>query len=560
MRGTSIGGLVVCNVPLLSLFGVLACGSSPAAPSHEAAGTGGVASELGNAGSAEQLAGSGGAPSSNRPRLAWVEPVPAHLQAAAATSARTALRTYVARATADGSVAVGESTLWVYQTATDFIEHSEHFRWTEETGSVSLGALPGVNTSAVMGLLTEVDGMSADGSVLVGVTAGPGGSRVGYRWTSAAGMVELQTPSATTIQDVIGVSADGSVIAGTSLTSKGQRAFRWTEQAGLVVLEPAPGDTNSEATWMSADGTVVIGASAHDAVRQPFRWTAESGVVALGRLPMATSCGPQSLPADFDGRTLFGACGSDAFRWTASSGMVSLGSLSGYDQLVPWGISADGNRITGDARNPAGDYQVFYWSADAGLLGLGFLSGDVQTSSRPFTGMSSDGLTVVGSSSAASGDSVAFRWTMGHEMLPLAPLPGENQSSVVNMSADGSLSAGYSIQHEPGSDATAGPERGHLARGGPARLGGRGARGRCCGPQRDAIEVLLPIERWQRDHRRRCQCQRRSARLRSARAALARSAHANLGGTADTPARAPRVSRTGSSPLGQVRPAKVPFH
>jgi uncharacterized membrane protein len=72
--------------------------------------------------------------------------------------------------------------------------------------------------------------------------------------------------------------------------------------------------------------------------------------------------------------------------------------------------------------------------------------------------MSSDGSTIVGSSSAASGDSVAFRWTKAGGMQRLAPLPGENQSSVMNMSADGSLSAGHSIQHKPGSDATAGPD------------------------------------------------------------------------------------------------------
>ena len=202
----------------------------------------------------------------------------------------------------------------------------------------------------------------------------------------------------------------------------------------LCELVPLPGSSvssSSEATWMSADGTVVAGGSAHGAVQQAFRWTAESGVVPLGLLRMATSCGLQTLPAELDGRTLFGMCGSDAFRWSASSGIVSLGSLSGYVQLLPWSISADGNRITGEARRPAGDSQVFYWSADSGLLGLGFLPGDVQTSSRPVTGMSSDGATIVGSSSAASGASVAFRWTKASGMQRLAPLPGENQSSVM---------------------------------------------------------------------------------------------------------------------------------
>jgi len=83
MRDTPIWGFVVCNVALVSLLGVLACGaSSSAAPPHDAAGTGGAGSE-------ELLAGAGGALTSNGARLAWIEPVPAQLQAAAATSART---------------------------------------------------------------------------------------------------------------------------------------------------------------------------------------------------------------------------------------------------------------------------------------------------------------------------------------------------------------------------------------------------------------------------------------------------------------------------------------
>jgi len=437
------------GIALLSPLVMLGCGGSTAANHTGSSGAGGGASELG---------GAGGTPSSPGVRFAWVEPVPAQIRAAAAATTKTELRTYVNRATAGGSVVVGNSTLWVYRTADDFSQQSEDFRWTEGTGSVSLGNLPGVDTSSAVDLATLVSGMSADGSVLVGMTAGAGGSRVAFRWTSATGMVELRALSATTITDIVGVSADGSAVAGTLLTNSGRRAFRWTTPAGMVVLDPVPGDTSSEATWMSADGSVVAGDSSHDGGQQAFRWTAEGGVVGLGFLPMATSCGLQTLPTTLDGSALFGTCGDNAFQWTASAGIVNLGSLPGYNRFVPWGMSTDGSAITGDAINPAGDSQVFYWSAKSGLLGLGFLPGDAQSNSRPITGMSSDGSVVVGISSAASGDSVAFRWTKASGMQRLAPLPGENQSTPVTVSADGSLSGGDSIQHWPGTNPTAGPD------------------------------------------------------------------------------------------------------
>gem|GEM_PF-3314869 len=458
MRDALLRGWVVNGVVLFASLGMLACGGA-SATNHSGSAAGGAAGRgvpsAGDAGDAGGAGGSGGLPSNKGARFQWIEPVPAHVQAAATTSARTLLRSSVSMATADGSVVVGESTLWVYRTDDDFTEHSEHFRWTERTGSVSLGALPGIDTTAAQGLVTEVVGMSADGSVLFGITVGAGGSRVAFRWTSAEGMVELHPPSTTTIASIVGVSADGSALAGTLLASQGQRAFRWTAQAGMFVLEPVPGDTSSEAVWMSADGSVVAGTSSHGGGEgQAFRWTAGGGVVGLGLLPTTTTCGLLTLPANVDGSVLYGLCGSNAFRWTASSGIVSLGSLPGYERLVPFGMSTDGNAISGVAVNGGNDSQVFYWSADGGLLGLGFLPGDAQSGIRPFRAMSDDGSVVVG-----YGDSGAFRWTKTSGMQRLAPLPGEDQTSAITLSADGSVTAGDSGQHhEPGTDATAGPD------------------------------------------------------------------------------------------------------
>lgn len=400
----------------------------------------------------------GGTSSAPSASLDWLAPVANQARLVAETNARTQLRTYGNRMTADGSVVVGESMLFIYQSDTDFVQHSEPFRWTKATGSVGLGTLPGVDPNAATALPTEVDDMSADGSVLVGLTASANGSRVVFLWTQASGMVALPVPSGADIATIGALSADGAVVVGSLHTPDGERAFRWAAQSGMVVLGALPGDTTSQASWLSADGSVVTGESSSATAAQPFRWTAGTGLVGLGSLPMTSQCGLQPLQRDAAGSTLFGTCTPGAFLWTAASGIQSLGAFPGYSQLEPWNMSSDGQAISGDATTSDGQQQVFYWTPDSGAAGLGFLPGFDQSTGRPGLGMSRDGSVVVGSSSDAAGYSLAFRWTKAAGMQSLAPLPGHNQTEITSVTTDGSIAAGYSEAREPLQNPSAGPE------------------------------------------------------------------------------------------------------
>ena len=119
------------------------------------------------------------------------------------------------------------------------------FRWTEDTGLVSIG-----------GQGSMARGISSDGSVVVGRIA----SGEAFRWTAESGVLDLGRLDAAGESEAMAVSADGQVVVGTSrLAEGGSLAFRWTEQTGMVALENPPGMVASEALDISADGSLVVG-------------------------------------------------------------------------------------------------------------------------------------------------------------------------------------------------------------------------------------------------------------------------------------------------------------
>ena len=287
----------------------------------------------------------------------------------------------------------------------------------------SLGTLSG-------GTYSIANGVSADGSVVVGESHIPDGFRA-FRWTDA-GMVSIGTLSSGSDSMANGVSADGSVVVGWS----NNRAFRWTDE-GMVSLGVLSGGTSSHAFSVSADGSVVVGES-HIAVgKRAFRWTDE-GMVSLGVLSGGNVSRARGVNAD--GSVVVGESNSSdgyrAFRWT-NEGMVSLGVLSGGTSSHARGVSADGTVVIGYSDSADGE-RGFRWT-DSGMVSLGTLSGG--SNSRAY-GLNADGSVVVGGSDSADGER-AFRWT-DSGMVSLGTLSGGSNSRAYGVSADGSVVVGQS--------------------------------------------------------------------------------------------------------------------
>ncbi len=132
---------------------------------------------------------------------------------------------------ADGSVIVGQG---------NSADGPEAFRWTQVDGMVGLGDLPGG------GFGSTALATSADGSVVVGYGTSTIGTEAFY-WTQAGGMkslAEILTANGVdltgwTLQRAEGVSADGSVVVGLAVNGGNSLAF-------IATLGSDPGVTTPE--------------------------------------------------------------------------------------------------------------------------------------------------------------------------------------------------------------------------------------------------------------------------------------------------------------------------
>lgn len=169
---------------------------------------------------------------------------------------------------ADGSVVVGVGYDSVGPQAV---------RWTQQGQILPLGNLPGVSQGYGLAV-------SADGSTIIGYCQG----LQGFRWTQGTGTLPLgDLPGGPVGSQALGLSADGSVIVGGSAGqystgSASFEAFRWTQETEMVSLGSLPGGTpQSTADAVSADGSIVVGNSnmlPSWEGGEAFIWDAEHGM------------------------------------------------------------------------------------------------------------------------------------------------------------------------------------------------------------------------------------------------------------------------------------------
>ncbi len=247
----------------------------------------------------------------------------------------------------DGSVVVGTST----NAAGQF----EAFRWTSDTGIVGLGDLPGG------GFESHANDVSADGKTVVGTGGNSNNAFEAYRWTESTGMIGLgDLPGGVPVSHANGVSADGSVVVGSGWTAGGGQAFRWTAAEGMVGLGI------SEARAVSPDGQVAVGLYAPFLDSQASRWTRSTGGQLLGSFPGGGRSG-WAIGASEDGSRIVGYSDSSngfrAFIWDEQGGMRDfqnlllangVSNLEGWSLTVAYDITPDGMTIVGGGINPRG--------------------------------------------------------------------------------------------------------------------------------------------------------------------------------------------------------------
>jgi len=283
-----------------------------------------------------------------------------------------------------------------------------------------LGDIPGGGSHQT----SRAEGVSADGSVAVGIILNPSVGTRAFRWTAACGMINIgEFPGRNNIIAARAVSADGSVLAGSGSSLSGHEAYRWTHSRGFFGLGDLPGDPFlSAANDISAGGDVIVGRGNNPSGQEAIRWTQAGGMVGLGDLPG----GPHSseaLGTSADGSTVVGygsvPSGEDCFVWTQAGGMVSIGDLpGGINQCWAFAVSADGSVVVGfgtGVGHPGGPPEVhpgreaFRWTQSGGIMGLGDLPGGHFVSTARST--TADGSIIVGSSGTGVEEVIGFGGT-----------------------------------------------------------------------------------------------------------------------------------------------------
>ena len=266
-------------------------------------------------------------------------------------------------------------------------EQFQATRWTPGTGTVGLGFLPG-------GALSSSEGVSADGSVVVGTSQSASRNRQAFRWTDAGGMQGLGGLQAGLNSFAFGTTPDGGMVYGASQAGSTMNAAYWTAADGWTSLGMLPGGSpffGANITNASADGSVLAGnsSSANAIMFEPIVWNATDGMQGLGFLEvgheMAITTGMSG-----DGQTVIGVSGPFSginrkpFIWDAVNGMRNMSDvlvsdygvdLNGWTLIEAGDISRDGSTIVGYGANPAGIIEGFVVTipepATLSLLALG---------------------------------------------------------------------------------------------------------------------------------------------------------------------------------------------
>jgi probable HAF family extracellular repeat protein len=205
--------------------------------------------------------------------------------------------------TPDGKSVVG--------TCAPAVDGAGSFLWSEATGMISLGAIPGhLGNSAWR--------VSRNGAAVIGFSANADNHSDSYAWTKSSGMVSLIPPGHTSSM-AFDLSDDGTTVVGSSTDAAGKtKAFRWTAAAGFVDLPPLAGHDAADARKVSADGSVIAGWSTISASKaaEAVYWDRQGDAHSIAAELVATGVDLQGF--NLTGAAVVSTDGTKVFRGLAS--------------------------------------------------------------------------------------------------------------------------------------------------------------------------------------------------------------------------------------------------
>lgn len=286
----------------------------------------------------------------------------------------------------------GDGTV-VAATIDPFGNSSAH-RWTN-AGFTDLGSLPG----SAPAYATSVEGVSRDGTALIGGTFYTDDTARAYRWTTSGGMQDLGLLDGGVAAVGTGLSGDGSVATGVAFDADFNAvAFRWTSTTGMQSLGTLPGGSSAMGNRVSADGSTIVGFSDTPEGTRAFRWTNGGGMTALALMDSGDTSA-NAFGINGDGSIIAGFSGSRPVVWI-NGVPQDLGVIPGDTNAIAYALSDDGS-VVGGSRFIGFDPRATLWTASLGTVDLNSYLPTIGIDLTGWTleytrGVSFDGTTLVG--------------------------------------------------------------------------------------------------------------------------------------------------------------------
>ena len=259
----------------------------------------------------------------------------------------------------------------------------------------SIGSLSDV---AVQNLRSEAYGLTADGSVIVGLSYRADKTPAGFRWDAVHGMTDVGSLQGFQTR-ASAISGKGNVIAGWDAFGTVGRDGEWdagnlqgpSYRMGAVWPNGQPEGLMHPFGWigevmlLNDVGSIIVGRGSPLSTTHPYRYTTwdakweDLGTIVRWNPSRPPSDNPEDAATanamSADGNIIVGNSGwgapgipLDAFIWTPANKMEKLQDYlvargvsipAGYLLTNATGISADGKIFCGSALNPAGLSVIF---------------------------------------------------------------------------------------------------------------------------------------------------------------------------------------------------------
>ncbi|MGL4769441.1 MAG: autotransporter domain-containing protein [Plesiomonas shigelloides] len=243
--------------------------------------------------------------------------------------------------------------------------------WTVSHGLIAL-PIPFAQTEG----MSNAQGVSSDGRYIVGYVMPENSSLMqGVLWTDASNLTYLTPLAPGADYYANGISADGSIVVGTASDQhNNEHAVYWDRAANTIHDLGSLNHSSSQfsnAIAANHDGSVIVGSSTNDAgMTQGFRWTAKTGIVELPSLSGTSQAKGISDTGRIIGSSINAKNENRAVYWEDNQ-IKDLGTLRtdnrGYSSAQD--ISATGKVIVGSADSDT-QRTGFIWKEGAGMYSV----------------------------------------------------------------------------------------------------------------------------------------------------------------------------------------------